>query len=241
MTSRTVCLLLAALALAGCAQGDAGPSLSTGRTAPAPKAIVVTNFEWAPDVVAIDRGFTARLDRKGSYPTFERRPRTVARVNDEIVATIVAGLREAGLEAQPGDEDALSLSDSAAVVKGTLRGDEQSASAKKDQIGFGAGRGGVFADMTVTTSSGLGRRPVLSFVTESRGGARPAAGRAAAAGNAAIASVLVAVKADPEKLSPDVEAQARGIGRAAVEKIVGFARENGWLEKPAVAVASPAQ
>ncbi len=236
MFSRSVCLIAAALALAGCAQGSSDTLLS-GSAAPPPKTIIVTDFTWSSEVVAIDRGFTARLDRKGSYPTFERRPRTIARVNDEIVATIVAGLREAGLEAQPGDEDALSLSDSAVIVKGALRGDGESASAKKDQIGFGAGRGGVIADMTVTSISSGGKRPVLSFATDGRAAGRPAAGRAAGANNAAIAAALAGLKADPERLSPDVEAQARGIGRAAVDKIVAFAKERGWLDKPAAVAA----
>lgn len=237
MISRTVCLFAAALALASCAQDSSTPLLSGSASTPPPKTVIVTDFTWSAEVVAIDRGFTARLDRKGSYPTFERRPRTIARVNDEIVATIVAGLREAGLEAQPGDEDALSLSDSAMIVKGALRGDGESASAKKDQIGFGAGRGGVIANMTVIAVSSGGKRPVLSFATDSRAASRPAAGRAASANNAAIAAALAGLKADPERLSPDVEAQARSIGRAAVEKIVAFAKERGWLDKPPVVAA----
>ena len=52
------------------------------------------------------------MDRNGSnFPILERKRRTLARVNDEIVATIVATLREAGLDAQPGSEEALTLND----------------------------------------------------------------------------------------------------------------------------------
>ena len=47
----------------------------------------------------------------------------------------------------------------------------------------------------------------------------------------AIASALAASNAAKEKLSPEVDAQARRIGLAAGEKIVAFAREQGWLEK----------
>ena len=44
----------------------------------------------------IDRGFSARMDRNGTnYPILERKRRTLARVNVEIVASIVATLREA--------------------------------------------------------------------------------------------------------------------------------------------------
>ena len=37
------------------------------------------------------------------------------------------------------------------------------------------------------------------------------------------------------RLSPDVEAQARSLGRAAGEKIVAFACEQGWLAPAVVA------
>ena len=41
------------------------------------------------------------------------------------------------------------------------------------------------------------------------------------------------------KLSPDVEAQARRLGRAVGEKIVAYAKEQGWLTTPAGAEAKP--
>lgn len=238
MLLKSIWICVAALALAGCAQSATpGTQMLFGGTPPKPKTVVVTDFAWSSEVVAIDRGFTARLDRKiGSYPTFERKTRTVARVNDEIVATIIASLREAGLEAQPGDEDTLTLADSAMVVKGALRA---SGNAKADQIGFGAGRSGVIADMTVSYVSGSGKKPLLSFAAEAPAGRGPGGptGKAAVAFNAAIAAALAAEKSDPATLSPDVEAQARKLGRAVAEKIVAFAKEKGWLEKPEAADA----
>jgi hypothetical protein len=235
MFFQPVWICLAALALAGCAQGSAGdtPTLFGG-TPSRPKTVLVSDFVWSSEVAAIDRGFTARLDRKiGSYPTFERKTRTIARINDEIVATITATLREAGLEAQPGDEDALSLADSVMVVKGALRASD--GNARSEQSGFGNGRGGVTADMTVIYASGAGKKPLLTFAAEGSGARkarRTTSGKTTATYNAAIAAALVAEKADPEKLSPDVEEQARRIGRAVGEKIVAYAKEQGWLEKP---------
>lgn len=41
------------------------------------------------------------------FPILERKRRTLGRVNDEIMATIVATRREAGLDAQPGSEEVL--------------------------------------------------------------------------------------------------------------------------------------
>jgi hypothetical protein len=42
------------------------------------------------------------------------------------------------------------------VVSGRLRADDQSSTAKNKQIGFGGGRGGVVADMTVSYFSSGG-------------------------------------------------------------------------------------
>ena len=98
LTLTCFCTVAAGLLLGGCTIYSGG--LQTGGAEPRPKIVLVSDFTFSSDVVAIDRGYTVRLERKvGTYPTHERRPRTTERVNDEIVATIVASLREAGLEA----------------------------------------------------------------------------------------------------------------------------------------------
>ncbi len=230
---------LAALALAGCAN-TGGWQGGFGGTPPRPKTIVVSDFVLSSDVVVLDRGYTARLERKsGGLATYDRKPRTAERINDEIVASIVATLREAGLEAQPGSEDTLTLNDEALVVGGRLRPGEPGSAGKNKQIGFGVGLGGVVADMTVSYFSGRGKQQLLSFSADAKGAGKPPVGKQAAARNAAIAAVLTGEKAAAEKLSPDVEAQARRIGRAAGDRIVAYAKEQGWLEKPEGAEAQP--
>ena len=105
---------------------------------------------------AIDRGFSARMDRNGSnFPILERKRRTLARVNDEIVATIVVTLREAGLDAQPGSEEALTLNDQAAVVSGRLHGGAAGgAKASRSALAPARRRG---ADITMSHFSGGAR------------------------------------------------------------------------------------
>lgn len=236
---RFIILCAAALSLAGCISSPVattnGSFVGSGAgTSPRPKSIVVADFVVSSDVVVIDRNFTARLERKiGPFPTHERKQRTLERVNDEIVATIVASLREAGLDAQPGSEESLSLSDSAVVVSGKLRPTDPEA-AKKHQIGIGNGRSGVVADMTLSSFSTFGKKQLLSFAAEPPSGrkAGEASGKTAAASNAAIASLLAGDKASAEKLSPDVEAAARKIGRSTAENIIAFAKTQGWLNKP---------
>ncbi len=122
----------AAFAASGCAQNGAESGLF-GSPAARPKTIVVA----ASEVTATDNGFNTRLERRGgNYPILERRQRTLARVNDEIVATIVADLHAAGLEAQPGGESTLSFGDNVVLVSGRLRSTEHKPAS---QIGFGPG------------------------------------------------------------------------------------------------------
>jgi hypothetical protein len=238
---RLIALCLATAALTGCAGGSGSfGSFGGGGDTSRPKAIYVGDFVFGDGVVAVDRGFTARLERKiGAFPTFERKQRTNERTNDEIVAAIVVTLREAGLDAQPGNEDTLSLKDDVVVVSGTLRAVNAEA-AKKNQVGFGSGRAGVIAEMSVTRS----KRQLLAFSADlgKRAGAAPS-GKQAAARNAMIEESLTASKSATEKLSPDVEAQARSLGRAIGDKVVAYAKEQGWLVKPETAevpAAAPA-
>ena len=242
---RTLSICVAALLLlSGCVESDmklaTGAPASSAVSSPKPKAIVVSDFTVSSDVLLIDRGYTARLERKiGAFPTFERKPRTIDRVNDEIVATVVATLREAGLDAAPGAEEGLSASSEAVIVKGRLRAAD--AAAKKNEAGIGGGKSNVAADMTVSKFSTFGKRDLMAFSAETNG--KLPSGKAAAADNAAIAGVLAAGDGAKEKLSPDVEAAARKLGRAIGDKNVGYARVQGWqnqAENDAVA-AAPAE
>lgn len=243
---RFITLCAAVLLLAGCAESTLTQSSgvfggSGGSASARPKVIVVTDFAISPDVLVLDRGFTTRLERKiGAFPTYERKQRTLERVNDEIVATVVATLREAGLDAQPGSEEGLSLSESTVLASGKLRPSD--AAAKKNEPGIGGGKGGVVADVTLSSFSGFGKRQLLAFSAEPAGG-KPASGKQAAPFNALVAEALASNKAAPEKLSADVEAAARRIGRGVGDKIVAYGKTQGWFsggESAAVTEAAPA-
>ena len=231
----SLCLCLTALALAGCANN--GLNLA-GASAPIkPKTIVVSDFSFQPEVAAVDRGYTARLSRKiGEIPTYERKQRTNERVNDEIVATIVVTLRQAGLDAQPGAAESIAAGDAAVLVTGTLHAEGERA---RDTTGFGPNRGGVAADMVVTNMAGGSRKELLSFSVGAPAARRAAASNAAM--SSAIAAVIAATGSPTEKLSPDVEGPARAIGRAAGERIVAYAKEQGWIAEQVVAAAEPAK
>ena len=230
---------LAGLLLGGCTIYN-GLQTGVAGAEPKPKIILVSDFTFASDVVAIDRGYTARLERKvGAYPTHERRQRTTERVNDEIVATVVASLRESGLEAQPGGEDAVTLNQSALVVSGGLRPGEPVTAKNKNSFGFGAGRGHVVAAVSASLFSSGSRRQVLTFDVEPMAARREPAvpPKVAAARNAEIAGVVASTGSPNERLSPDVEVPARRLGRAIADRVLVYAKEQGWLAPPGQGVA----
>ncbi len=223
--------IAAALALAACAGGNMQGTGGTGMAGgPAPKTFVVSDFVVASEVIAVDRGYTARLERKvGGFPTHERKQRTIERVNDEIVATVVAILRESGLNAQPGSEESLSFDQTVGVVTGRLHPDD---SGKPNTIGFGENRGHVRTTMTLSLFAAGGKRELTTFTIEPSGlGRSTTNAKLAAARNNAINSVVAAM-GSKERLSSDVEANARRIGRVAAERIVAYAQEQAWITAP---------
>ena len=225
MRAIAICLSLAALALAGC-QTDAVNLASSG-SAPKPKTLIVTDFVYSPDITVIDRGYTVRLSRKegNDLPFHIRKERTLARVNDEIVATIVATVRGAGLDAAPGSAEGLSLKDDSIIVGGRLRGAEGADKGKG--AGIGDGRSGVVADMTLERLGSFGKKQLASFTAEPQAKAKVDA--------AAIAAVLPTDSQAAGRLSPDVEAQAHALGRGIGDRIVANARAQGWLKDSAPA------
>ncbi|MEX1084200.1 MAG: hypothetical protein WEC82_07760, partial [Xanthobacteraceae bacterium] len=68
-----------------------------------PEMIVVSDFEISPDVVLLDKGFAAQIQRRlGKLPPEQMREQLAARVNQEIVVSMVMTLTEAGFAAREG-------------------------------------------------------------------------------------------------------------------------------------------
>jgi len=219
---------LIALAVAGCANtGDQTPQTSAGGVLWRPKTVLIYDFVFSPDVAVVDREFTARLAREIGDLSVSGQL-VAKRVNAEIVATIITILHdEAGLNARPGIEDDPALKDTALVVTGQLQAVDRSTRAQRTPVNFG---GGVVADITVSRVFGGTKTQLLTFTTQAQKGAA-FNGPAAAAHSAAINAVIAGESLPTQNLSSDVEAQARGLGRAVADKINAYALQQGWVNK----------
>lgn len=219
---------LIALAVAGCAvSGDQTAKTSAGNPSSRPKTVLVYDLEFGPDVAVIDREFTVRLQREIGDMAVNNQL-LAKRVNAEIVATIITVLREeAGFNARTGIEDDPAFKDTALIVAGRVLAADRGSRAQRTPVTFGSA---VVADMTLSQVSGGAKTQLLAFTTQAQKGAA-FTGPSAARHNAAINTVLAGESLPSQNLSPDVEAQARGLGRAAADKITAYAMQQGWVNK----------
>ena len=202
---------------------------------PQPKTIVVFLFPSPPGGGrAPGAASPPNTGTKAAAPRREASQGPPGGANHEIVTTVVSTLRNAGLDARLGSEQPITAGDEMLLVTGHLRGIDQGNRTQRNVIGFGAGRSDVVADTTVSYVSSSGTKQLLTFTADAKSGRMPGAAVTApfsAVHGAALVASSVGSSVLSEKLSSDVEAQARKIGHTAGDRIVAYAKEQGWLEK----------
>lgn len=229
--------LTLALALAACGQTSIQNMSSMFTPGLArPEVVVVSNFSFSPDVVLLDKGFAAQLKRKlGKVPPDQQREQLALRVSHEIAGTMVATLNGAGFSAREGGEETIAAEQPTLLITGKVRTIDQGNQTRRKVIGFGAGKSEVAADVVVTHLSSGGKKELLAFTAQAESGRKPGAVATAPAGIAGGLAVSAATTAGgvlSEKLSADVEAEARRLGQAAAQRVITYATEQGWVSKP---------
>ncbi|MEX0840792.1 MAG: DUF4410 domain-containing protein [Xanthobacteraceae bacterium] len=202
-----------------------------------PEMIVVSDLEISPNVVLLDKGFAAQIQRRlGKLPPEQMREQLAARVNQEIVVSMVMTLTEDGFAAREGGKETTLTDKPVLLVSGKVRAIDQGNRTRRAVIGLGAGKSEVAADIAVSHVSPSGKKEVLAFAAEAESGMRPGAAVTApvsAPRGAATVAAAAAGGAISEKLSADVEAHARRLGQAAARRIIAYAAEQGWTAQPA--------
>jgi hypothetical protein len=229
-------LLFVALVAANCSSTQITSNQPTlGAAATPPEAVVVGTIVVPPETVTLDRGLMARLRRRVTREATEQTKREVAQAVGAVVQqTILRRLNGAGLKASAGPADITLAQAPTLAIGGTVRTVDEGNRTRRNVIGFGAGRSQVSADIQVTEVAAGGRRPLLSFVADTRSGRRPGAVvtgplGAAGAGVAVAAGTAVGSSVVSQRLSANVEALARKLGDAAADRILAFAAEQGWI------------
>ena len=247
------CLAACAMAVAGCAgtgtgTGAGGQPLQSlagsGDEQSQAMTVLVNDFEFSPDVEVVDREFDAKLSAKlgGAVGPGAIKTITFKRVADEIGATVVAILHEeVSLKAKVGGDEDIPPKGTTLVITGRLRATEQGAHSEKNPVRFGAGTA---ADVALLQVMSGAKKQLLNFTAQAQSGNGSGGGVNKRTLDAEIAAVLGSMSAPDVKLSPDVEAQARGIGRAIADRIVAFTMQQGWAHRvsapPPLATEKPA-
>ena len=222
-----LCICLISLAVAGCASNSVQQASSpAGSAPPRPQTVIVNDLVFAPDVAVFDRDFAVRLESKlGTMTGDVVKAITAKRVEDEIVATVVVLVGAVGFNARPAKPDEAPPKN-ALIINGRVHAPDQNNRQPRNPVSFGTGSS-VVADITVSQVAAGTEGQLLTFTTQAESARRPEG----AALSAAIATVLAAKSAPDVNLSPGVEAEARGLGRAIADKIVAYAEQQGWATK----------
>ncbi len=222
-----LCTCFISLAVAGCASNSVQQAPSpAGSAPPRPQTVIVNDLVFAPDVAVFDRDFGVRLESKlGSMTGDVVKAITAKRVDDEIVATVVVLVGAVGFNARPAKADEAPPKN-ALIINGRVHAPDQNNRQPRNPISFSIGSS-VVADITVSQVAAGTESQLLTFTTQAESARRPEG----VALSAAIATVLAAKSTPDVNLSPSVEAEARGLGRAIADKIVAYAEQQGWATK----------
>jgi hypothetical protein len=220
-------LMIAAVALTGCASADVKPTKRASGNLPKPDMIIVNDFAVSPEDVKLDGGAMASVARDASSATPTEEEIKVGRmVADRLAVKLVEELRKSGINAARAGGVA-QPSETTAVINGQFITVDQGNQSARTWVGFGLGgsqlrtrlqisQGGqlVAASETATKSS---LKPGMLVSIASGSGAAVAVG---AAGTVANETLLATVEADAARTAAEV---AKRIKKAYVDR--------GWMAK----------
>ena len=121
--------------------------------------------------------------------------------------------------------------DGTLIIAGQFHAADQSNRSQRNMVGFGPG---VVADIEVSQVSDGTKKQLVAFTAQAQSrhqSGTPITGLTVTARNAEIAAVLATKSLPDVNLPPELETQARELGRAVAEKIVAYAVQQGWVNK----------
>lgn len=214
-------LLSGTLAAASCS-GTGGPQSAATAVLEKPTKFFVSEYDVAADVPVLDPALAANLKRQLPGLTDEATQIEISRRLSAVVAeATVAALRQSGIQAALGGGEILKANEIGLMASGKIVNGAEGAAPRRP-----AGAPVVAAQTTLTYYVDPNSKVVDTFTTDSDLGRATAPARRLATGGA---------PGGTQRLSPDVDAKARGLGRAIAERIAVFAAEKGWIKAPAVA------
>jgi Domain of unknown function (DUF4410) len=234
-------LLLAALAVAGCAKGHvtATETVQTGLL-PRPAQVVVSDFAVRPEEVKLDRGVSAQLQRAASSDTPSEKMMEAARATQAaLTQTLVKKLVSYGLPAAPIASGVVPPPGSL-LVQGQIVSVDEGNRTRRTLIGLGAGKSSVSADAQLYYAVDPAQPLFLqSFTGEADSGRAPGAAETMGVGAATdrivtSAAMTAGTHAVGEVRHTSDEANADKLAEALAKQIGTYAVGQGWISPAAL-------
>jgi hypothetical protein len=226
--------LVAALAVLGCAPSDVNTTFATTIQMPRPERVLIYDFAVSPDEVHLDRGVVGDVE---TYAKGEPRTTIERNVGHEVAKKLAQELAKKitamGIPAQRAWGAPTSWGNFV-VIEGQLLSIDQGNQAERVVIGLGAGRSDVEASAQLFAATPTGLQKLESFNTNMESGYMPGMaetmGAGAIGGHLAVAAVAgVVTHGIGEKLSADVDAEAKRTADALAKQLEPYFRSHGWL------------
>jgi hypothetical protein len=226
--------LVAAWAVLGCAPSDVNTTFATTVQMPRPERVLIYDFAVSPDEVHLDRGVVGDVE---TYAKGEPRTTIERNVGHEVAKKLAQELAKKitamGIPAQRAWGAPTSWGNFV-VIEGQLLSIDQGNQAERVVIGLGAGRSDVEASAQLFAATPTGLQKLESFNTNMESGYMPGMaetmGAGAIGGHLAVAAVAgVVTHGIGEKLSADVDAEAKRTADALAKQLEPYFRSHGWL------------
>jgi hypothetical protein len=235
MTRAAARLSLAiALLLCACAPSSVQTNYESAPKLARPNTILIYDFAVSPDEIQLDSGIVGKVEAKQSGQSRTQQELEVGHHVARIISLqLVTEINAMGMPAQRAFGAPRSWGD-VMVVEGQLASINEGNQAERVAIGLGAGASDVEARVQLYTTNASGLEVVETFTTSMKSGYMPGMaetmGAGAIGGHLAVAAVAGAgLHTISEKLSGDVDAEAKRTAKGIAKQLRGYFEVQGWV------------
>ncbi len=222
-------MIIAAL-LVGCAGGSVEPGRqhTEGKSLPRPPVVLIYDFAVDPADVEVDKLGPDFVS--GEAPTSEKLKQGRA-VAQKLSEQLVTELAERGITVRRA-HGSTNVPMHALLVKGQFVSIEEGDQMTRVVVGFGAGSGGLQANVQVYQQTDTGLRPISEAKGEAHGKKTPGiAGPAAVAAGAGMVVGLIVTTAVTTKseLKGEMATHVESLAEELAHRAEKFYKRQGWL------------
>ncbi len=239
MMVKRICLLLMAVALAGCAGATATTQMQSLPSENArPSSMVVYPFAVDPSDITLNQSIFQRAYRNISGENQSAQQDKIARDTAENVCLgTINALQQKGWNATCLERGTPAVGDNVLIVDGEFTDISEGNRVRRLVIGFGAGASSLDTNVSMYQRTNAGYQKLLDFTTHADSGKMPGAavmgpaGAAAGAGVGAVVATNAAIGAAKSYSSSTGELASKTTAQV-VDQLNGYFAQHGWNPNP---------